>query len=314
MKFIVTHRSPDLDAICSAWLIKKFLPGWNDAAIRFVPAGERIQSSESKEIIEHIDGDEVIHVDTGLGPLDHHQIQNNNVCAASLTFDFVSEKSPEIASNKTKEQALRRIVNLVIDEDHFQQVYYKDPVSDIYDFSVVGLLDGYKMEVGFDDQKTFEFGLLLLNAALHTLENKIWAEEELKEKGRKFDTVWGKGLGIESINDAVLDIAQKMGYAVVVRKDLERGTVRIKAKPKRRIKNPHFAQASRDKQELRIKDKEKDIDLTSVYEKLKQMDPDASWYLHISKRMLLNGSSKNPKMKGSHLTLTQVIEVLKNSK
>ena len=42
MKIIVTHASPDMDAITSVWLIRKFLPGWEDAKIQFVPAGERI--------------------------------------------------------------------------------------------------------------------------------------------------------------------------------------------------------------------------------------------------------------------------------
>ncbi len=55
-----------------------------------------------------------------------------------------------------------------------------------------------------------------------------------------------------------------------------------------------------------------DIDLTPVYKKLSKMDPDATWFLHISKRMLLNGSSKNPSMKGSRLTLSEVVEVLQN--
>ena len=55
-----------------------------------------------------------------------------------------------------------------------------------------------------------------------------------------------------------------------------------------------------------------DIDLTPVYEKVKELDPEASWFLHASKRMLLNGSSKNPEMRGSKLSLDEVIDVLKN--
>jgi hypothetical protein len=42
------------------------------------------------------------------------------------------------------------------------------------------------------------------------------------------------------------------------------------------------------------------------------MDTEASWFLHVSKRMLLNGSSKNPNMKGSKLSLSDVVEVLQN--
>ena len=40
MKIIVTHMRPDLDAVGSVWAIKRFLPGWEEAIVRFVPAGE----------------------------------------------------------------------------------------------------------------------------------------------------------------------------------------------------------------------------------------------------------------------------------
>src|SRR3990172_5392236 len=100
MKIIVTHSAPDLDAVTSVWLIKKFLQGWNDAEVKFVPAGTKIANSKlqiansgSGDPIEKIGENEVIHVDTGMGPLDHHQTSDDNVCGASLTWDFVREKS-----------------------------------------------------------------------------------------------------------------------------------------------------------------------------------------------------------------------------
>ena len=40
MKIIVTHLSPDLDALASSWLLKRFLTGWTEAEITYVPAGE----------------------------------------------------------------------------------------------------------------------------------------------------------------------------------------------------------------------------------------------------------------------------------
>src|SRR3990172_1900795 len=101
MKIIVTHSAPDLDAVTSVWLIKKFLQGWNDAEVKFVPAGTKIANSKLQiansgtgDPIEKIGDNEVIHVDTGLGPLDHHQIESDKVCAASLAWDFVRENSP----------------------------------------------------------------------------------------------------------------------------------------------------------------------------------------------------------------------------
>jgi nanoRNase/pAp phosphatase (c-di-AMP/oligoRNAs hydrolase) len=43
MKIIVAHISPDWDAITSVWLIKKYLSGWQEATVKFVPAGQRLK-------------------------------------------------------------------------------------------------------------------------------------------------------------------------------------------------------------------------------------------------------------------------------
>jgi hypothetical protein len=297
MRKIITHKSSDLDAISSVWLLKRFMPGWEDAEVGFVNAGDKLVGSYEQENqpVEIVDGIETIHVDTGLGALDHHQTADNNVCGASLTLDFVLS-NPDTTLNKhdNKREAVKRIVNLVVDDDHFQEVYYPDSNSDVYELGIVSILQGYKILHRGDDKALVEFGFELLDDIMHNLESKIWAENEIKEKGIEFDSKWGKALAIETLNDEVLKTAQMQGFVVTVRKDSSYGYVRIKAMPDKRG------------------GESLNIDLTPVYEKLKEMDPAATWFLHASKRMLLNGSSKNPTMKGSSLTLDQVIEVLKS--
>jgi hypothetical protein len=83
-----------------------------------------------------------------------------------------------------------------------------------------------------------------------------------------------------------------MGYVIVARRDPRKGYLRIKAKPNK-------------------SDTDKGVDLTLIYEKLKKMDPSATWFLHVSKKMLLNGSPKNPKMKPTKLPLSAIIGVLR---
>ena len=83
-----------------------------------------------------------------------------------------------------------------------------------------------------------------------------------------------------------------MGYIIVVRRDPRKGYVRIKARPN----NPTGP---------------KGVDLTLAYEKLSKIDPQATWFLHVSKKMLLNGTAKSPKMKPTKLSLSDIIEVLK---
>ena len=321
MRKIVTHKSPDLDAIGSAWVILRFLPAWEDARVEFVSAGEKLEgvydpsvelrAGKEGEAIEIIDGVETIHVDTGLGKLDHHQTQDNNICGASLSLEYVlANDDCVLHRHDTKREAVKRIIDLIIDDDHFQEYYNSDPANDQYDFSLRGILQGYKLMYQGLDEKITERVLEELDSLLHTFESKIWAENEINEKGIEFETRWGKGLGVETINDAVLKLAQLQGYTIVVRKDPSQDFVRIKARPSERIKNPA---SQRGEQEARIKGEDGDIDLTPVYEKIKEKDPESSWFLHVSKKMLLNGSSKNPDMKGSKLTLQEVIDILTNN-
>ena len=203
--------------------------------------------------------------------------------------DLLSHEPPV---NPEKVEALKRMVNYVLEVDHFQEIFRCEPLADYHDFSIVNILDGLKLEKPNQDEYYVEFISECLDMLLHDFENKIWAEREIRQNGIEFKTKWGKGLAIESINDSVIKLAQLMGYVVVVRRDPRKGYLRIKARPNK-------------------SDKEKGVDLTLAYEKLKKMDPTATWFLHVSKKMLLNGTTKNPKMKPTKLPLSVIIEVLK---
>jgi len=217
--------------------------------------------------------------------LDHHQTSDEALCAASLTFDFVKK-----SISKEKVKAVERIVKIVVDIDHFKEVFWGNPTADHHEFSLAGILDGLKLEKPNQDEFYVSFIIECLDALLHEFENRIWAEKEIKENGIEFTTRFGKGIGFETINDSVIKLAQKMGFVVVLRKDPRKGYVRIKARPS--------------------KEKSIGLDLTLVYEKLKKIDPDATWFLHVSKKMLLNGSVKNPKMRSTKLSLSDIIKVL----
>jgi len=303
MKVIVTHKSPDMDGISSIWMIKKYFQGWENAILEFVPAGEKLAGKYENlgEVIEIVDGNDVIHVDTGVGKLDHHQTSDRNISAASLTLDFLISQNI-FEGHGTKKEALKRIVGIVVQDDHFQEVFYPDPLSFLYDFSVFGIIDGLRLQFPHEDQKYVNFGIACLDALLHEFENRIWAENEIKEKGIEFKTKWGKGLGVETMNDDILELGQKIGYVVVIRKDPNTGFVRIKSKPE-----------SSEKMKKKTNVKDLNVDLTPMYEKMKILDPDATWFFHISKKMLLNGSYRNPKMKSTKLSLQDIIKVFKET-
>jgi hypothetical protein len=280
MKIIVTHFNPDLDAVASIWIIKKFLPVWSKAKIEFVPAGETFQGLP-------VDSNpEILHVDTGLGELDHHQT-DEFVCAAQLCWKKVVQNK-NIHLKKLDKEAVERLLDVVCQIDHGREIVWPESKEDrfcLFLEEIIGGLNGVQ-----DDLAVVEFGLIALEGVFKTLKDKIRAEETLRSpKAIEFETEWGKGIGVESGNDAVLQLGEKMGYSVVIRKDPKKKYVRI------------YARFDRG------------VDLSKVYQKLKELDPQATWFLHRSKCILLNGSPRNPKMRPTNLKLNQIIQVLKNT-
>lgn len=276
MKTIVAHISTDLDAVASAWLVFRFLPGWKDASFKFVPAGKTLNDRLPDE------DPDIIHVDTGLGRFDHHQIASDKLSATKRVFDHLVKQKH---INKKDEESLSRIVDFVTFIDHFGEVRFHDPASDVYDFSLYRLIEGLKL-TGKKDEEVMRHTFETLDGVLELFKKKVNAEREIKS-GFIFESRWGKALGLETQNDETIKMALKQGYRVVVKRNPKTHFIRIKTLP------------------------EKDIDLTPISEEILKLDPKASWFLHAGKHMLLNGSSKSPDSKPSALPLKKVIEILR---
>ncbi len=278
-KTIVTHMFPDLDAISSVWLLKKFDPQFEEARIEFVPAGTTLNN-------QVVDSDpDVVHTDTGGGRFDHHQT-DKRTCAAELVFNYL--KSSKLVTLK-HQSALERLVEVVTQVDHFEDFFWPETASDRYDFSLHHLFDHLKLSGRLSDAQLITEGSKLLDAVLFGLRQKIKTEAEIL-KGEEFSSIWGRSLGIETQVSRVSKLAQKQGYSLVVRKENESKLVSIKCQPKQ------------------------DLDLTKLYQTLKAKDPEADWYFHESKHIILNGSRHNPKVKPSNLSLTELIKIIKNIK
>lgn len=273
MKTIVVHFGPDLDAITGIWLVKTFFSGWEEATIAFVPAGKTLEDKPPD------DNPEILHVDTGFGKFDHHQT-DADTCAALLVYE-------EVKKLHGPDPALERMLAIVNDVDHFREVYRPNPTADLWDFHLASQIDGWRLLYSDNPLKIVALAMEALDAIYKVFQNKVWAEKELKEKGKEFVTRWGKGIGIETVNDEVVHLGQKMGYVMVARKDPKKGYLRIKSLPR------------------------ETIDLTALYNTLKAGEPDATWFLHASRHMVLNGSSKNPDMRPSKRSLEEIIEVIK---
>ncbi len=272
MKTIVTHMNPDLDAIASVWLLKRFGGSeFRDAKVSFVPAGATYKDMP-------VDGDpDIVHVDTGLGKLDHHQ-SNEYTAAAKKVYEYLG----------LSQEAVKRLVDLVVAVDHAKDIAWQDAGEDKWELWLPSLISGYRLLATEQYDRQLAFGLEAMDAAYKTMSNKVEAEKEIVG-GTEFDTRWGKAIALLTYNDSVLDMGIRRGYVLVARKDPRKGYVRVTGRS------------------------DKGVDLTQAHAEFANRDNQATWYLHPSKVLLRNGSTKNPKMRATQLTLAEIVEVLKEA-
>ena len=277
MKKIVTHINPDLDAVTSCWLIKRFLPGWEKAGIDYCEPQTTIDG-------QPVDlNPEILHVDVGMGKLDHHHT-SEYLSAAQLTFDFIKEQRKGKPIKVLTLKALEEMVSLVNEVDNARDLVWPETQTPRYDFYLNSIIAGVR-GMSESDSDTMKLGLLSLDAVLHQAKKRIDAEKEL-ENGIEFESSWGKSIGIKTGNDNVLFEGEKKDYAVVIRKDEQTGGVRIYARW------------------------DKGVDLESAYKEIKKLDAQSEWFLHASHCLLLNMSTSKP-MKPTKLSLEEIIKVLK---
>lgn len=277
MKKIVTHINPDLDAVVSVWLLKRFLPGWKEAEVDFCEAGETFEG-------QAVDSNpNILHVDTGLGRLDHHQLEEVT-SAAQLCFDFIKKERKGQSLKKLDEKALVQIIKVTTEVDNARDLKWPETEESRYNFYLQSAIAGIRGMAG-SDEEAMAFGLKSMEAVFHQIKKSLDAQEELKE-GTEFKTPWGKAIGVETGNDSVLWEGEKKGYCLVVRKDPDEGGVRIYARFDTKV------------------------DLTDAYNKVRKKDPGSEWYLHQSKKLLLNAATSH-EMKPTKLSLKEMIEVLK---
>lgn len=277
MKIIVTHIYPDLDAIYSVWLIKRFLSGWSKARVEFVPAGETFEGQPA-------DGDpEILHCDTGGGKFDHHQ-GNEFLCAASLVLKEVFKVNEKVDDQQKK--ALERMLVVVNEDDHARFIAYPEPTSDRWDFGLSQALGGMVSNLRDCPEKVIEYFLAILDGTFRIFLEKVEAEGIL-EIGEKFKTKWGKGIAVYSGNSEFPRLALKSGYALVVRQ---------------RPKSNHLGIYG---------NWQKGVNFKKIFEKLVKADPEADWYFHPGGCMVLNKSISHPKRRPTKLKLEEVVNIIK---
>ncbi len=276
-KIIVTHIFPDLDAIASAWLLVRFDPDFEQTEFEFVPAGETLAGKA-------VDSDPtVVHVDTGLGGFDHHQLENKT-CAAALVFNYL--KGQKFITVK-HQGALERLIKVITVIDNFGDFFWNEPAADRYDLQLSEIINNLKISGRLNDKQLMYQGMILLDAVLTGFLIKIKAEAEIAS-GLEFTSSWGKAVAVASKHSLVSKLGQKLGFALVIRKEPKTGLASVKSQP-------------RD-----------EIDLEPLYKKLKAADPNASWFFHKSRHIIVNGSRHNPAVRPTSFSLEEIVDLVKN--
>ena len=281
---IVMHIKPDLDAIASSWLLVRFdSQHYAGSRLAFTPAGTTLDPEKAAALGYR--PDQVTHVDTGKGRFDHHvpERAGPQYSATSLVYDYLLEIHPEYRTDS----ALREIVNIVTEIDHFGEVYWPDANNPRYEFMLHQIIDAMDATATNDDSYQAQLGHRLLDYVYASMKLHLKATEKLGE-GITFPLkTGGEAFAIITGSEEILSVAQKAGYLLVVKKDKYSGHIRIKARP------------------------DTPFNLDEVYKQVKAADSVGTWYYHPSGKMLLNGSRKSGTHVPSPLSLDEVVAIIK---
>lgn len=280
MKTIVTHFKPHLDEICAIWLLKKFHPDCREFELKFIFAGANTLNNKP------VDSDpDVVHIGVGRGNFDEHtgRYGDKSCSSASLIWNFIcKEGNPPKKSDELA--AINRIVQYVVKEDT-GQLATLDP--EIRDFALAGIVQGMRTYFNQNDEKLVNWGMDLLDGIFMNLIIKERLRSDWENSKIDFNTPWGKGAAVMTKYKGIDNLAYFKGYVLVAVKNPQKGHMAIIARA------------------------DSEVDLTDVYEKLKKEDPEASWFFHHSKKMLICGNDIAPKeTKLSKLSLEKIVKLL----
>jgi hypothetical protein len=218
-----------------------------------------------------------IYVGVGRGRFDEHR-GVLDACAASLVWD---ELHPTAEADDLTKRAVGRLVAWVLAEDTGRLKTGAER-----EFSVPSLIDGRFFASGESSESATAFGLEILDALLENLRGRLRLEDDWAGR-REFQSHFGRAVALVTDEREVDSYAYAQGFDLVLIVD-HAGTYRT-----------FRARADAP------------IDLTPVAEALAERDPDAKWFFHHSKHLLILGGDHGGGPKPSRLSLDEMIELVK---
>jgi hypothetical protein len=209
-------------------------------------------------------------VDIGRGELDHHQ-REDQVCAATLVLEKYSLQA---------DSALTTIAEVARNVDHgLPEVRVAGSMS------LTAVISGLNEKYPNDPARVLRLVSEYLDAIYAGLSLESSLAESFSE-GIRFSSRWGPGFAAETTQvRALRRYAHAHGIVLFVYLD-----------PKTRFRGL-VASGGRN------------VDLSAAFAKLKEMEPRAEWYLHLTKDLLICGSRKARSRQLSRLSLEQLVAV-----
>lgn len=216
----------------------------------------------------------VVHVDTGRGRFDHHHIADQTLSAAELVRRAVAPG----------DQPLQRMVEHVTRLDHAEAPAACQSLF----FNINDLIAGYNVLYPNHPHHVAWAMMPNLDAWYEQEARHVRLESAFAQR-LEFQTRWGLGIAMESDDGASSRLAYGRGAVLYAYRD-GRGYMGVAAQSRSQV------------------------DLEPIYHSLQHIDAGADWYLHPNHRLLLCGTSKSPPRTPSHLSLAELVDVLKSGR
>jgi hypothetical protein len=198
--------------------------------------------------------------------------QRNNDRALSASELVRRAIAPEDA-------ALRRLVEHVTRIDNALS-----PGGSVF-FNINDLISGYNSLYPSRPQHVVEAMLPNLDAWYEHEARQLRLEQAFQRR-LEFETPWGLGIAMESDDGGSSRLAYGKGAVLYAYRD-QNGWMGVAAQAR------------------------SNVDLEPVYSELRVVDPQADWYLHPGRRLLLCGTAKAPPRQPSSLSLEELVSIIR---
>ncbi len=274
MSIIVTHCNPHLDEVVCIWMIRRFLSDWSQCTIRYIPTNPK-----GGAVLSPDQSPEIMYIGVGRGKFDEHK-GNLDESATTLVHAFLLREK-KIKLSTVERDALAELVAFVNDDDHGKHI--TDPHSE-FSYSAA---NAYMPKTGASSKKILEAGTLYLDGVFSCLVEKHTLERDWV-KAKRFKTAWGMAVALQT---------QASPKTVLRRATREKIQIAVVVNTQNKFRSIRAIPASH-------------ADFTDAFTRVHAREPQAEWYLHHSKRMLICGSDVASNLVLSKMSLEKLIALI----